>query len=128
MLPQAARRAAGPLLQALVARPVDDVAGRADTLPEQPGLVIEYPRVTGSARPAQPYFELPDVADVRSFGRLVPADAKPRRESRIAERPGQETDRCPCLPRKVDDLQHRQQAVALVLRRQPLRDDMLCVQ
>ncbi len=126
--PQAACRSASFLLEPLVARPVDDVTRRADTLPEQPGLVIELPRVTRSTRAAQPHFELPDVADVGSFGCLVPVDSKPRRNSGIAEWPGEETDRFPPLARKVDDLQNRQHAVALVLRRQPLYDDMLRVQ
>ncbi len=79
-------RAQQPRLQSQAAAARDDVPGRADTFPEQPGLVIEGSRVTVAAWPAQPQFELPYVAESDLVCRLEPAEPEPMWQPVIVER------------------------------------------
>jgi hypothetical protein len=110
---------AGCRLQPLVTLAIDHVARCADAFPEQPGLVVENSGVTRAARPPQPDFQLPYVADLQRFASLEPVQAHSRRNSRVVDRPGHETDHSAPVTREIDDLQHCKDAVALELRRQP---------
>ena len=117
-MPQAADRAAGFRLQQPVARPVNDIARCPDALPEQPGLVVEYPGIAGPAWATQPHLHLPHVTNLQTFATFEPAQANSRRDSRVIDRPGHETDHFVPATGKIGDLQYRQDTVALELRRQ----------
>ncbi len=124
VLPETADRFTAVIVQPAVALAVDDVARRADALPEQPGFVIKYPGVARSTRPPQPHFQLPYLANLRTFCGAIPAQAYPRRNPRVVDGPRHKTGHRAPAARKIGDLEYGQHAVALEPRREPQVDDV----
>ena len=127
-LPQLVDRMTRCLLEPPVAMPVDDIPRRAEALAEEPGFVVEHAGIARATWSPQPHLELPDVADFRTFGSVVPAQTHRRRNSRVVNGAGQETGRLTPLAGKIGDLQYRQYAVAFEPGRQPRTDDLHRVQ
>jgi len=110
----------------VIAMTINDVGNGSNSLTKSPRFVVEVSRIARTAWSPQAQFKTPDITRVNGDRWIEPADAYPRREPRIFDRHGNETDGLSVATWKVHDPDARQDAVTRELWCETGIDDIVC--